>query len=65
VKQILLDSKLQEAQNTLSDNTKGIVFYSTPHYGSWLAQYSEKLKLLLLPSIEVVELAKEYDFSSF
>lgn len=40
------------------DNTKGIVFYSTPHLGSALASYSSQARHLLLPSVEVKELCQ-------
>ncbi|KAJ8983007.1 hypothetical protein NQ317_014303 [Molorchus minor] len=37
-------------------NTKGIVFYSTPHNGSRIANLSHATTLLLWPSVEVQEL---------
>ncbi|XP_074041003.1 protein SERAC1 isoform X2 [Leptinotarsa decemlineata] len=37
-------------------NTRGIVFYSTPHNGSRLANLSQATALLLWPSVEVREL---------
>lgn len=37
-------------------NTKSIVFYSTPHKGSRLANLSQATALLLWPSVEVQEL---------
>lgn len=37
-------------------NTKGIVFYSTPHRGSRLANLNQATALLLWPSVEVQEL---------
>ncbi|XP_018579066.1 protein SERAC1-like [Anoplophora glabripennis] len=37
-------------------NTKGIVFYSTPHFGSRIANLSQATALLLWPSVEVQEL---------
>lgn len=46
------------------DNTKGIVFYSTPHLGSALASYSSQARHLLLPSVEVKELCQS-KFVSF
>lgn len=42
----------------MCDNTKGIVFYSTPHLGSALASYSTQASHLLLPSVEVKELCQ-------
>lgn len=40
----------------ISLNTKGIVFYSTPHKGSRLANLNQAAALLLWPSVEVQEL---------
>lgn len=40
------------------DNTKGVVFYSTPHLGSALASYSSQARHLILPSVEVKELCQ-------
>ncbi|KAG5866335.1 hypothetical protein JTB14_010133 [Gonioctena quinquepunctata] len=37
-------------------NTKGLVFYSTPHNGSRLANLSQATAILLWPSVEVCEL---------
>lgn len=37
-------------------NTKGIVFYSTPHLGSRFANLSQATSLVLWPSVEVQEL---------
>nr|XP_026691433.1 protein SERAC1-like isoform X1 [Ciona intestinalis] len=39
--------------------TKGVVFYSTPHFGSQLANYSRKVRRLLFPSVEVMELSHD------
>lgn len=39
-------------------NTKGIVFYSTPHLGSSVASFSQASALVIWPSIEVQELQK-------
>ena len=44
------------------DNTKGIVFYSTPHLGSALASYSSQARHLILPSVEVKELCQSECF---
>ena len=46
------------------DNTKGIVFYSTPHLGSALASYSSQARHLLLPSVEVKELCQSRLFTA-
>ncbi|KAJ8961428.1 hypothetical protein NQ318_014675 [Aromia moschata] len=40
-------------------NTKGIVFYSTPHNGSRIANLSHATALLLWPSVEVQELRQK------
>lgn len=40
----------------LCRNTKGIIFYSTPHVGSRIANFSQATALLLWPSVEVQEL---------
>ena len=49
---------LLTAFRCMYDNTKGIVFYSTPHLGSALASYSSQARHLLLPSVEVKELCQ-------
>ena len=50
--------KLLTAFRSMFDNTKGIVFYSTPHLGSALASYSSQARHLILPSVEVKELCQ-------
>jgi len=40
----------------LAHNTKGVVFYSTPHSGSHIAKMNSVLKYIVFPSIEVQEL---------
>lgn len=47
------------------DNTKGVVFYSTPHLGSALASYSSQARHLILPSVEVKELCQSKWFFLF
>lgn len=37
-------------------NTKGVIFYSTPHMGSRIANISQAVALVLWPSVEVQEL---------
>ncbi|XP_063911696.1 protein SERAC1 isoform X3 [Zophobas morio] len=39
-------------------NTKGIVFYSTPHVGSSVAKFNQASALVIWPSVEVQELQK-------
>ncbi|CAG9768868.1 unnamed protein product [Ceutorhynchus assimilis] len=40
----------------ICSNTKGVVFYSTPHTGSKMANLSNAVSLVLWPSVEVQEL---------
>lgn len=62
VKQLLLDAEKNDEFRCMYDNTKGIVFYSTPHLGSALASYSSQARHLLLPSVEVKELCQKSPF---
>lgn len=62
VKQLLLDAEKNDEFRRMCDNTKGIVFYSTPHLGSALASYSTQASHLLLPSVEVKELCQKSPF---
>lgn len=39
-------------------NTKGVVFYSTPHVGSSVAKFNPASALVIWPSVEVQELQK-------
>ena len=57
VKQMLIEASQSETMATVMGETKGVVFYSTPHHGSSLAAYSQQAKYLLYPSTEVKELA--------
>ncbi|KAF2904971.1 hypothetical protein ILUMI_01214 [Ignelater luminosus] len=52
------ESNSQELKN-LCSNTKAIVFYSTPHIGSRLANLSQPTALVLWPSVEIQELREE------
>nr|CAH7741056.1 unnamed protein product [Callosobruchus chinensis] len=58
VKNILCKAFESENDNVrkICSNTKGVVFYSTPHNGSRLANLSQATALLLWPSVEVQEL---------
>ncbi|GLV44251.1 uncharacterized protein CBL_12453 [Carabus blaptoides fortunei] len=40
----------------LCENTKGVVFYSTPHKGTNIASFNQTTSLFLWPSVEVREL---------
>ncbi len=55
VKQMLVH--LNETQSALLNNTKAIVFLSTPHLGSTLASSAAKFSFALYPSQEVIELS--------
>uniref|UniRef100_UPI00398EFC60 protein SERAC1 isoform X2 n=1 Tax=Pristiophorus japonicus TaxID=55135 RepID=UPI00398EFC60 len=59
VKKMLLDASEDPEMRSVVQNTQGIVFYSVPHYGSRLAEYSISARFLLFPSVEVKELSKD------
>ncbi|XP_036173069.1 protein SERAC1 isoform X2 [Myotis myotis] len=59
VKKMLLEASQNPEMNTVIDNTRGIIFYSVPHHGSHLADYSVNVRYLLFPSLEVKELSKD------
>ncbi|XP_067900822.1 protein SERAC1 isoform X2 [Heterodontus francisci] len=59
VKKMLLDASEDPEMRSMVQNTQGIVFYSVPHYGSRLAEYSVSARFLLFPSVEVKELSKD------
>jgi len=48
-----------ESFGNIAKNTKGSVFYGTPHFGSKVATFSQKAKKVLYPSKEVEELAQD------
>ncbi|EDO28472.1 predicted protein, partial [Nematostella vectensis] len=56
VKQLLLLAS--DSEECMSDNSRGIIFYSTPHQGSIVASYSSQARYLLLPSVQVKELTQ-------
>lgn len=58
VKKMLLDAAEDPDMQGLLKNTKGIMFYSVPHHGTFMAEYSVNVRYLLFPSIEVRELCK-------
>ncbi|KAG2468576.1 SRAC1 protein, partial [Polypterus senegalus] len=58
VKKMLLDAAKDPELQTLLNNTRGIIFYSVPHHGSFMAEYSVNVKYILFPSVEVKELIK-------
>lgn len=59
VKKMLLDAAEDPEMHCLLRNTKGMVFYSVPHRGTYMAEYSVNVRYLLFPSVEVRELCKD------
>ncbi|KAL0967791.1 hypothetical protein UPYG_G00256990 [Umbra pygmaea] len=59
VKKMLLDASGDPDMKELMHNTKGIMFYSVPHYGTYMAEYSVNVRYLLFPSLEVRELCRD------
>ncbi|KAL0164535.1 hypothetical protein M9458_040288, partial [Cirrhinus mrigala] len=55
---MLLDASKDPDLRPLIKNTKGILFYSVPHHGTFMAEYSVNVRYLLFPSIEVKELCR-------
>jgi len=52
------EASSSSVEHTLVDNTRGVLFYSVPHNGSSLADYSLRptAAYLLYPSVEVRDL---------
>ncbi|XP_021247271.1 protein SERAC1 isoform X4 [Numida meleagris] len=59
VKKMLVDASKNPEMDKIVNNTRGIIFYSVPHHGSQLAEYSISARYLLFPSVEVKELSKD------
>ncbi|XP_032953836.1 protein SERAC1 isoform X3 [Rhinolophus ferrumequinum] len=59
VKKMLLEASQRPEMSSVINNTRGILFYSVPHHGSHLAEYSVSVRYLLFPSLEVKELSKD------
>lgn len=59
---MLLEASKKPEMSTIINNTRGIIFYSVPHHGSHLAEYSVNIRYLLFPSLEVKELSKGNTF---
>ncbi|XP_056150585.1 protein SERAC1 isoform X2 [Lampris incognitus] len=59
VKKMLTDALDDPDMNELIKKTKGVMFYSVPHHGTYMAEYSVNARFLLFPSIEVRELCKD------
>ncbi|XP_075780643.1 protein SERAC1 isoform X2 [Pelodiscus sinensis] len=59
VKKMLVDASKNPEMDKIVNNTQGIIFYSVPHHGSQLAEYSMSARYLLFPSVEVKELSTD------
>ncbi|XP_017278691.1 protein SERAC1 [Kryptolebias marmoratus] len=59
VKKMLQDAADDPDMQEFLKNTKGIMFYSVPHRGTSMAEYSVSVRYLLFPSIEVRELCRD------
>ncbi|KAG7275367.1 hypothetical protein CRUP_007923 [Coryphaenoides rupestris] len=59
VKKMLVDAAEDPDMHGLLSNTKGMVFYSVPHRGTYMAEYSVNVRYLLFPSVEVRELCRD------
>ncbi|XP_050805561.1 protein SERAC1 isoform X6 [Gopherus flavomarginatus] len=62
VKKMLVDASKNPEMDKIVNNTRGIIFYSVPHHGSQLAEYSMNARYLLFPSVEVKELSTVFLF---
>lgn len=62
---MLLDASEDPELSSLVKNTKGVLFYSVPHRGTFMAEYSINVRYLLFPSIEVRELCKGWMWMLF
>ncbi|XP_073417102.1 protein SERAC1 isoform X1 [Dendrobates tinctorius] len=59
VKKMLVNASKDTELQDFVKNTRGIAFYSVPHHGSRLAEFSVNARLLLFPSTEVKEISKD------
>ena len=59
VKKMLVDEWKNGDKNNICKNTRGIIFYSTPHRGSRVAVLTQTTQMLVWPSVEVQELREE------
>ena len=57
---LLAQSSPDPAHAALAENTKGVVFYSTPHEGSEIAKMNAVMKYIIFPSVEVQELEMDH-----
>ena len=53
---LLAQASANQTFQSLAENTKGVVFYSTPHEGSEIAKMNTVMKYIIFPSVEVQEL---------
>lgn len=49
---MLLEASRKPELSTVISNTRGMVFYSVPHRGSHLAEFSVNVRYLLFPSLD-------------
>ena len=58
IKKMLTEAKEseEESMKKLAENTKGVVFYSTPHEGSKIADMGMMIRHFFFPTVEVQEL---------
>ncbi|XP_078052257.1 protein SERAC1 isoform X3 [Augochlora pura] len=59
VKRMLVNEWKNGDKNNICKNTRGIIFYSTPHRGSRVAVLKQATQMLVWPSVEVQELREE------
>uniref|UniRef100_A0A8C8GFQ1 Protein SERAC1 n=1 Tax=Oncorhynchus tshawytscha TaxID=74940 RepID=A0A8C8GFQ1_ONCTS len=65
VKKMLLDASRDPDMKELMKNTKGVMFYSVPHHGTFMAEYSVNVRYLLFPSVEITNILLEFNVLSF
>ncbi|CAK9797149.1 Protein SERAC1 [Anthophora quadrimaculata] len=58
-KQMLVNEWKNGDKNNICKNTRGIIFYSTPHQGSRVATLKQTVRMVVWPSVEVQELREE------
>jgi len=58
IKKMLVHAEQSDSPDLkqLADNTKGVMFYSTPHLGSQIANLNSLVKYFFFPTVEVQEL---------
>ncbi|XP_033221806.1 protein SERAC1 isoform X2 [Belonocnema kinseyi] len=58
-KKMLVDEWKNGDKHNICKNTRGIIFYSTPHRGSRIAALNQTTEMLIWPSVEVKELREQ------